>query len=182
MKYSVKTKLIAVTFAVFAVAAVLFSLISYSAAKRSAETVVKSLIDQSVITAADALSGKIDAVTAVAGDVSKDLAISRAVDDFRLRLLEIRNGSYEGTGIYFDVVHSATLMSIDGVRDYTGNEAVISAVAGTPGLTAPHELDGRSVVTYSAPLDYLYEERASVLACTVGSEFFDETFEKISLG
>ena len=94
MKYSVKTKLIAVTFAVFAVAAVVFSLISYSAAKRSAEAVVKSLIDQSAVTAADALSGKIDAVTAVAADVSKDLSMSRAVDDYRMRLLEARNESY----------------------------------------------------------------------------------------
>ncbi len=182
MKYSVKTKLIAVTIAVFAAAAVLFSLISYSAATRSAKTVVTSLIDQSVITAADALSGKIEAVTAIAGDVSKDLALSRAVDDFRLRLLELRNESYAGTGIDFDIVHSSTLMSIDGVTDYSANAAVISASGGTPSLTAPYELDGRSVVTYSAPLNYLLEERACVLVCTLGSEFFDETFNKISLG
>ncbi len=182
MKYSVKTKLIAVTFAVFAVAAVLFSLISYSAAKRSAEAVVKSLIEQSAVTAADALSGKIDAVTAIASDVSKDLSMSRAVDDYRLRLLEARNKSYEGTGIVFDVVNSSDMKSIDGKASYSGNEAVAKAIEGTPWLTAPYELDGRSVCTYSAPLDYLDEERAGVLVCTLGSEFFGETFEKISLG
>lgn len=182
LKYSVKTKLIAVTFAVFAVAAVLFSLISYSAAKRSANTVVTSLIDQSVITAADALSGKIDAVTSVAEDVSKDLAISRAVDDYRLRLLEQRNAKYEGTGITFDVVNSSDMLSIDGKTDYSANEAVVNAISGKAWLTAPYELDGRSVVTYSVPLNYENEERAGVLVCTLGSEFFDETFDKISLG
>lgn len=182
LKYSVKTKLIAVTFAIFAVAAVLFSLISYSAAKRSAETVVKSLIDQSAITAADALSGKIDAVTAVAADVSKDLSMSRAVDNYRLRLLEARNESYAGTGMVFDLVNASDMKSIDGKTDYSANEAVIKAVGGTPWLTAPYELDGRNVCTYSAPLDYLNKDRAGVLVCTLGSEFFDETFDKISLG
>ena len=182
MKYSVKTKLIAVTFVIFAVAAVMFSLISYSAAKRSAEAVVKSLIDQSVITAADALSGKIDAVTAVAEDVSKDLALSRAVDDYRLRLLEQRNEVYAETGMTFDVVNSSDMKSIDGKTDYSDNEAVKNAVSGTQWLTEPYELDVRSVCTYSAPLDYLNEERAGVLVCTVGSEFFEETFDKISLG
>lgn len=182
MKYSVKTKLIAVTFAVFAIAAMLFSLISYSAAKRSAEAVVKSLIEQSAVTASDALSGKIDAVTAVAADVSKDLSISRAVDDYRIRLLNLRNEGYEGTGIVFDVVNSSDKKSIDGKTDYSGNEAVLKAISGTPWLTPPYELDGRSVCTYSAPLDYSDENRACVLVCTLGSEFFDETFEKISLG
>ena len=182
MKYSVRTKLIAVTFTIFVAAAVLFSLISYSAAKRSAEAVVKSLIDQSVITASDALSGKIDAVTAVAEDVSNDLAISRAVDDYRLRLLEQRNEVYANSGMVFDVVNSADLKSIDGKTDYSANEAVKNAVSGTQWLTAPYELDGRSVCTYSAPLDYLNEERAGVLVCTLGSEFFSETFDKISLG
>ncbi len=182
MKYSVKTKLIAVTFAVFAAAAVLFSLISYSAAKRSAEAVVKSLIDQSAITAADALSGKIDAVTAVAADVSKDLSMSRAVDNYRLRLLDARNESYEGTGMMFDVVNASDMKSIDGKTDYSANEAVIKAVGGTAWLTAPYELNGRSVCTYSAPLDYLNEERAGVLVCTLDSDFFDETFGKINLG
>lgn len=182
MKHSVKTKLIAITLAVFTAAAFLFSLISYSAAKHSAETVVKSLINQNAISAADALSGRIEAVTAVADDLSKDLALSRASDDFRLRLLDIRNESYSDSGLKFDIVNSSNMRSVDGVTDYSSNEAVISAVNGVSAMTAPYELDVKRVSAYSTPMDYLDDEHACVLVCIADSSFFDETFSEISLG
>ena len=182
MKHSVKTKLITITLAVFAAAAVLFSLISYSAAKHSAEIVVTSLINQSAASAADALSGRIEAVTAVADDLSQDLALSRASDDFRLRLLDIRNESYSDRSMVFDIVNSANMRSIDGVTDYSANEAVISAVAGIPSMTEPYELNGRSVTAYCAPMNYTDAEKACVLVCIVDSTFFEETFKEVSLG
>ncbi len=182
MKYSVKTKLIAVTLAVFAFAAAVFSLISYSAAKRSAEAVVTSLIDQSAVSAADALSGRIEAVTAIANDISHDAAISRAVDSLRLRLLELRNESSVPKGTTFDIVNSSDMRSLDGSSDYSSNEAVKSAVSGYAMMSEPYDLNGKSVVCYSVPLDYISEERACVLVCIAESSFFEDTFNDISLG
>ncbi|MDE5992136.1 MAG: hypothetical protein K2G87_03710, partial [Oscillospiraceae bacterium] len=92
MRYSVRTKLIAVMLVVFAAAAAAYSFISYSSAKRAARTVVVSLIEQSAVSAAETLSGKIEAVTAVSDDLSdNDAAFNRAVDEIRLRLLDMRN-------------------------------------------------------------------------------------------
>ena len=126
--------------AVFAAAAAVYSYISYSSAKSSAEAVVTSLIDQSAVSAAETLSGKIEAVTAVCDDLSgNDAAFNRAVDEIRLRLLDMRNENYIAEGMTFDIAYSDELVSIDGVTDYHSNEAVRSAAAGTPLMTAPFE-------------------------------------------
>ncbi|MCM1059054.1 MAG: methyl-accepting chemotaxis protein [Eubacterium sp.] len=183
MKYSVRTKLIAVMLVIFAAAAAAYSFISYSSAKRSAEAVVISLIEQSAVSAAETLSGKIEAVTAVCDDLSdNDAAFNRAVDEIRLRLLDMRNESYLAEGMTFDIAYSDELVSINGITDYSQNEAVRSAAAGTPLMTAPYVCDGQSVVCYASPLSEPYDERRCVLVCTVCCGFFDDVFGVISLG
>lgn len=182
MRCSVKTKLIAVTLVIFTAAAAAFAFLSYAAAKRSAETAVLSVIDQSAYALSDALSGKIDAITAVADDVSADFAMSRAIDDVRLKLLDTRNKNVSDTGTEFDIVYSQTMKSIDGVTDYSQNEAVKSAVQGKPLFTEPYAKNGKNVVCYAVPLDYIDDSRACVLVCTASSGFFEEVFDSVSLG
>ena len=183
MKHSVKTKLIAVMLAVFAAAAAAYSFISCSSAKRSAEAVVKSLIGQSAVSAAETLSGKIEAVTAVCDDLSdNDAAFNRAVDEIRLRLLDMRNENYVAEEMTFDIAYADSLVSIDGVTDYRGNEAVKSAAAGTPLMTAPFERNGKTVVCYASPLSEPYGDRQCVLVCTICCGFFDDVFDIVSLG
>lgn len=183
MKYSVKTKLIAVMLTVFAVAAAAYSFISYSSAKRSAETVIKSLIGQSAVSAAETLSGKIEAVTAVCDDLSNnDAAFNRAVDEIRLRLLDMRNENYVAEEMIFDIAYADSLLSIDGVTSYRNNEAVKSAAAGTPLMTAPYESKEKSVVCYASPLSEPYGEQRCVLVCTICCGFFDDVFDAVSLG
>lgn len=183
MKYSVKTKLIAVILIVFAVAAASFSYISYVCAKRSAEAAVLSLIDRSAASAEEALSGRIEAITAVTDDLSvNDAAFNRAVDEIRLRLLTVRNESCTADGMCFDIAYVSSLRSIDGVTDYSDNEAVKSAASGTPLMTAPYRKNGKSVVCYASPLTEPYDDRLCVLICTADSGFFDEVFDSISLG
>lgn len=183
MRCSVKIKITAVILAVFAAAAAVCSYISYSSAKRSAEAVVTSLIDQSAVSAAETLSGKIEAVTAVCDDLSgNDAAFNRAVDEIRLRLLDMRNENYIAEGMTFDIAYSDELVSIDGVTDYHGNEAVRSAAAGTPLMTAPFEQSGKTVVCYASPLSEPYGDRRCVLVCMVCCGFFDDVFDVISLG
>lgn len=183
MKYSVKTKLIAVILIIFAVSAAAYSFISCSSAKRSAETVIKSLIEHSAVSAAETLSGKIEAVTAVCDDLSdNDAAFNRAVDEIRLRLLDMRNENYIADEMTFDIAYSDTLVSIDGVTDYRGNEAVKSAAAGTPLMTAPFERNGKTVVCYASPLSEPYGDQQCVLVCTICCGFFDDVFGVVSLG
>lgn len=183
MRCSVKTKITAAVLAVFAAAAAVYSYFSYSSAKRSAEAVVTSLIDQSAASAAETLSGKIEAVTAVCDDLSgNDAAFNRAVDEIRLRLLDMRNENYVAEGMTFDIAYSDELVSIDGVTDYRGNEAVRSAAAGTPLMTAPFQKDGKTVVCYASPLSEPYGDRRCVLVCMVCCGFFDDVFDVISLG
>ncbi|MDE6762595.1 MAG: methyl-accepting chemotaxis protein [Oscillospiraceae bacterium] len=183
MKYSVKTKLIAVMLAFFAAAAAAYSFISYSSARRSAETVIKSLIEQSAVSAAETLSGKIEAVTAVCDDLSdNDAAFNRAIDEIRLRLLDIRNKNYTTEEMTFDIAYADSLVSIDGVTDYRDNEAVKSAAAGTPLMTAPFERNGKTVVCYASPLSEPYSDHRCVLVCTICCGFFDDVFDVVSLG
>lgn len=183
MRYSVRAKLIIVMLIVFTAAAAGYSYISYSSAKRSAEAAVTSLIDQSAVSAAEALSGKIEAVTAVCDDLSgNDAAFNRAVDEIRLRLLDMRNENYVAEGMTFDIAYSDELMSIDGVTDYRGNEAVRSAAAGTPLMTAPFEQGGKTVVCYASPLSEPYGDRRCVLVCMICCGFFDDVFDVASLG
>lgn len=183
MKCSIKIKITAVMLIVFAAAAAVYSYISYSSAKRSAETVITSLIDQSAASAAETLSGKIEAVTAVCDDLSgNDAAFNRAVDEIRLRLLDMRNENYIAEGMTFDIAYSDELVSIDGVTDYHSNEAVRSAAAGTPLMTAPFEKGGKTVVCYASPLSEPYGDRRCVLVCMVCCGFFDDVFDVISLG
>ncbi|MDE5576727.1 MAG: HAMP domain-containing protein [Oscillospiraceae bacterium] len=183
MRYSVRTKLIAVMLIVFAAAAAAYSFLSYSSAKRAARTVVVSLIEQSAVSAAETLSGKIEAVTAVSDDLSdNDAAFNRAVDEIRLRLLDMRNESYVAEGITFDIAYADSLVSIDGVTDYRKNDAVISAAAGKPLMTAPYECSGQTVVCYAAPLSEPYGDKKCVLVCKVCCGFFDDVFGVISLG
>ena len=179
---SVRTKLIIFTLLIFAAAAVAFSCLAYSAAKRSAEAAAVSVIEQSAASAADALSGKIDGIAAVAKDVSADLNLSRASDEFRRRMLELKNQGYRGSGVTFDIVYSATLTSLDGSSSYSGNPAVKSAAKGVPMLSEPYELRGKSVVCYSMPMNYLDESRACVLVCIYDSGFIDEAAKTVSLG
>lgn len=183
MRYSVRTKLIAVMLVVFAAAAAAYSFLSYSSAKRAARTVVVSLIEQSAVSAAETLSGKIEAVTAVSDDLSdNDAAFNRAVDEIRLRLLDMRNESYVAEGITFDIAYADSLVSIDGVTDYKKNEAVKSAAAGKPLMTAPYECGGQTVVCYASPLSEPYGDKNCVLVCKVCCGFFDDVFSVISLG
>ncbi|MDE7304179.1 MAG: methyl-accepting chemotaxis protein [Oscillospiraceae bacterium] len=183
MRYSVRTKLIAVMLVVFAAAAAAYSFLSYSSAKRAARTVVVSLIEQSAVSAAETLSGKIEAVTAVSDDLSdNDAAFNRAVDEIRLRLLDMRNESYVAEGITFDIAYADSLVSIDGVTDYRENDAVKSAAAGKPLMTAPYECSGQTVVCYASPLSEPYGDQKCVLVCKVCCGFFDDVFSVISLG
>lgn len=183
MRCSVRIKITAVMLVVFAAAAAVYSYISYSSAKSSAEAVVTSLIDQSAVSAAETLSGKIEAVTAVCDDLSgNDAAFNRAVDEIRLRLLDMRNENYIAEGMTFDIAYSDELISIDGVTDYHSNEAVRSAAAGTPLMTAPFEKGGKTVVCYASPLSEPYGDRRCVLVCMVCCGFFDDVFDVISLG
>lgn len=183
MRYSVRTKLIAVMLVVFAAAAAAYSFLSYSSAKRAARTVVVSLIEQSAVSAAETLSGKIEAVTAVSDDLSgNDAAFNRAVDEIRLRLLNMRNESYVTEGITFDIAYADSLVSIDGVTDYRKNDAVKSAAAGKPLMTAPYECSGQTVVCYASPLSEPYGDQKCVLVCKVCCGFFDDVFSVISLG
>lgn len=183
LKYSVKTKLIAVMLTVFAVAAAAYSFISYSSAKHSAETVIKSLIGQSAVSAAETLSGKIEAVTAVCDDLSdNDAAFNRAVDEIRLRLLDMRNENYIAEEMIFDIAYADNLLSIDGVTSYRNNEAVKSAAAGTPLMTAPYESNEKTVVCYASPLSEPYGDQRCVLVCTICCGFFDDVFDAVSLG
>lgn len=183
MRYSVRTKLIAVMLVVFTAAAAAYSFLSYSSAKRAARTVVISLIEQSAVSAAETLSGKIEAVTAVSDDLSdNDAAFNRAVDEIRLRLLDMRNESYVAEGITFDIAYADSLVSIDGVTDYRKNDAVKSAAAGKPLMTAPYECSGQTVVCYASPLSEPYGDRKCVLVCKVCCGFFDDVFSVISLG
>lgn len=179
---SVRTKLIIFTLIIFTAAAAAFSFLAYSAAKRSAEAAAVSVIEQSAVSAADALSGNIEAITAIAKDVSADLALSRATDELRRRLLELKNEAYQGSGITFDIVYCSTLVSLDGISDYSDNPAVKSAAQGIPLLSEPYVLNGKSVVCYSMPMNYLDERKACVLVCIYGSEFIDEAAKTISLG
>lgn len=183
MKYSVRTKLIAVMLAIFAAAAAAYSYISYSSARRSAEAVVRSFIEQSAVSAAETLSGKIEAVTAVCDDLSdNDAAFNRAVDEIRLRLLDMRNENYIAEEMTFDIAYADSLVSIDGVTSYRDNEAVKSAVAGTPLMTAPYKRNEKTVVCYASPLSEPYGDQRCVLVCTICCEFFDDVFDVVSLG
>lgn len=183
MKYSVRTKLIAVMLAIFAAAAAAYSYISYSSARRSAEAVVRSFIEQSAVSAAETLSGKIEAVTAVCDDLSdNDAAFNRAVDEIRLRLLDMRNENYVAEEMTFDIAYADSLVSIDGVTSYRNNEAVKSAAAGTPLMTAPYERSGKTVVCYASPLSEPYGDQRCVLVCTICCGFFDDVFDVVSLG
>lgn len=183
MRYSVRTKLIAVMLVVFAAAAAAYSFLSYSSAKRAARTVVVSLIEQSAVSAAETLSGKIEAVTAVSDDLSdNDAAFNRAVDEIRLRLLDMRNESYVAEGITFDIAYADSLVSIDGVTDYRKNDAVKSAASGKSLMTAPYECSGQTVVCYASPLSEPYGDQKCVLVCKVCCGFFDDVFSVISLG
>ena len=179
---SVRTRLIIFTLIIFAAAAAAFSFLAYSAAKHSAEAAAVSVIEQSAASAADALSGKINGISAVAKDVSADLNLSRASDEFRLRMLELKNEGYRGSGVTFDIAYSATLASLDGSTDYSDNPAVKSAAKGIPMLSEPYTLKGKSVVCYSMPMNYSDESRACVLVCIYDSEFIDEAVKTISLG
>lgn len=183
MKYSVRTKLIAVMLAIFAAAAAAYSYISYSSARRSAEAVVRSFIEQSAVSAAETLSGKIEAVTAVCDDLSdNDAAFNRAIDEIRLRLLDMRNENYVAEEMTFDIAYADSLVSIDGVTSYRDNEAVKSAVAGTPLMTAPYKRNEKTVVCYASPLSEPYGDQRCVLVCTICCEFFDDVFDVVSLG
>ncbi len=182
MRRSLKVKLIIFTILIFTAAAAVFSLLAYSAAERSAEAAAVSVIDQSALSAAEALSGKIDGISAVAADVSADLSLSRAPDPLRIRLLELKNQSYSGSGITFDIACSGKLLSLDGTKSYSGNPAAESAVKGVPALSDPYELNGRSVVCCAAPMEYLDEDRACVLICIYDSGFIDEIADSVSLG
>lgn len=183
MKYSVKTKLIVFTLIAVLAAAAAFAFISHSSAKRAAETVAVSLIDRSAAAAADNLSGKIKAVTAVSDDLSgNDAAFNRAADQIRLLLLEIRNKSYGAQGIKFDIAYSDELVSIDGVTSYKNSEAVRSAAAGKPLLSAPVCDGNKNTVCYASPLEDDYGGRKCVLVCTAECGFFDDVFEGVSLG
>ncbi|MDE5992510.1 MAG: methyl-accepting chemotaxis protein, partial [Oscillospiraceae bacterium] len=145
--------------------------------------VVVSLIEQSAVSAAETLSGKIEGVTAVSDDLSdNDAAFNRAVDEIRLRLLDMRNESYVAEGITFDIAYADSLVSIDGVTDYRKNDAVISAAAGKPLMTAPYECSGQTVVCYASPLSEPYGDQKCVLVCKVCCGFFDDVFGVISLG
>ena len=179
---SVRTRLIIFTLIIFTAAAAAFSFLAYSAAKRSAEAAAVSVIEQSAASAADALSGKIEGIAAVAKDVSADMNLSRASDEFRRRMLELKNQGYRGSGVTFDIVYSATLVSLDGGTNYSGNPAVKSAAQGIPMLSEPYELKGKSVVCYSMPMNYLDESRACVLVCIYDSGFIDEATKTVSLG
>lgn len=183
MKYSVRTKLIAVMLAIFAAAAAAYSYISYSSARRSAEAVVRSFIEQSAVSAAETLSGKIEAVTAVCDDLSdNDAAFNRAVDEIRLRLLDMRNENYIAEEMTFDIAYADSLVSIDGVTSYRDNEAVKSAAAGTPLMTAPYKRNEKTVVCYASPLSEPYGDQRCVLVCTICCGFFDDVFDVVSLG
>lgn len=182
MRRSVKAKLMIFTVIVFAAAAAVFSLLAYSAAERSAEAAAISVIEQSAVSAAEAISGKAEGIYAVGKDVSADLALSRAPDDLRTRILELKNESYSGSGSYFDVAYSSDCISIDGHTDYSGYPAVVSAAAGTAMLSEPFELDGRAVVCYSAPMNYLDDERACVLVGIFDGNFISDAASSIALG
>ncbi len=183
MKFSLKAKLITVTLTAFAAAAAVFSAVSWVCAERSARETVRALVERSAVSAAETLSGKIEAVTAVSDDLAKnDASLNRAIDEVRRYMLEDRNRSYDGEGVSFDIAYSDTLLSIDGVTDYSDNEAAVSAAAGKPLMTAPYSCEGESVVCYAAPLSEPYKGRDGVIICTVCCGFFDAPLETGSLG
>ncbi len=182
MRRSIKVKLIIFTLLIFSAAAAAFSFLAYSAAKRSAETAAVSAIEQSAASAAEALSGKIGGISTVADDVAADLSLSRAPDPIRIRLLELKNESYSGSGVTFDIACSEKLLSLDGLKSYSGNPAAEAAVKGTPTLSEPYSLNGRNVVCYSLPMEYLDENRACVLICIYDGSFIEDAIDPVSLG
>ncbi len=185
VKYSVKARLFAVALAAAVVLGTAFPFVFRLLARRSAEAAAVSIIDSSAASAADTLSGKIEAVTAVCDDLSgNDAAFNRAVDEIRVRLLDVRNESYNDDGVRFDIAYADGLMSIDGVTSYKNNEAVISAAAGRALMSAPYERDNQTVVCYAAPLSEAYGEygKECVLVCTVCCGFFDDVFDGVSAG
>ncbi len=182
MRGSVKTKLIIFTIILFAAAAAVFSLLAYSAAKRSAEAAAVSVIEQSASSAAEAISGTAEGIYAVGQDAAGDLSLSRAPDKIRKRLLELKNESCSESGIFFDIAYSADCISIDGSRSYSGYPAVQSAASGMAMLSEPFELDGKTVVCYSAPMNYLEDERACVLVGIFDGSFVADAVRNIALG
>lgn len=183
MKTSVKTKLILTVLISVTLAAAAFAFISYASAKRAAETVSRTLIDRTAVSAAENLSGKIAAITAVSDDLSdNDAAFNRATDKIRLLLLELRNKSYNADGVKFDIAYADELRSIDGVTDYSDSEAVKSAASGRPLMSAPECTGGKNYVCYASPLDESYGGRKCVLICTAECGFFDDVFDGVSLG
>lgn len=182
MRCSVKTKLILFAVLIFSAAAAVFSYLSYSAAKRSAETVAISVIDQSAVSAAETLSGKIEAIMSVTDDVSKDIIMLRAIDDARINQLNVKNERCLGSSVTYDAVYSDTLRSIDGTTDYSDNIAVQNAAAGTAFFSAPYEKDGKIRVCFAAPFDYRLQSGSCVVLCIADSCFINETLASISLG
>ncbi len=182
MRRSVKAKLIIFTIVVFSAAAATFSFLAYTAAKRSAEAAAVSMIEQSAVSAAEALSGQAEGFAAVVKDVSADLSLSRAPDGLRKRILELKNQGYEDSGVYFDIAYSGTMISLDGMTDYSDDPAVKSAAAGAAMLTEPFERNGKTVVCYAAPMNYLNEENACVLAAYFDGGFIEDIVGRISLG
>lgn len=182
MRCSVKTKLILFALIIFAAAAAAFSFLSYSAAKRSAETVAVSVIDRSAVSAANALSDRIESMMSLSQTVSKDMIMLRAIDDARINQLNVKNEGCLGSGVTFDAAYSDTLRSIDGSTDYSDNPAVKNAAAGTAFFSAPYDCNGKSVVCYAAPFDYRLQSGSCVIVCIADSCFIDEIFGGISLG
>ncbi len=182
MRRSVKLKLIIFTIVIFALAAAAFSLLAYSAAKRSAEAAALSVIEQSAVSAAGSVSGRIDAIEAIAEDVSSDTSLSRAPDEFRKNMLKIKNSSYKDEDILFDIAYMKDLRSIDGSADYSDISSARSAADGVPMLSEPYDLNGRNVVCYSVPMNYIKEEQACVLIFICESDFIYSAVENISLG
>lgn len=182
MRCSVKIKLIIFAVLIFSAAAAVFSFLSYSAAKRSAETVAASVIDQSAVSAAEILSGKIETIMSITDDVSKDVIMLRAIDDARINQLNVKNERCLGSSVTYDAVYSDTLRSIDGDTDYSDNIAVQRAAAGTAYFSAPYEKDGETLVCFAAPFDYRLQSGSCVVLCIADSCFIDEIFCSISLG
>lgn len=141
-----------------------------------------SVIDQSAVSAAEILSGKIETIMSITDDVSKDIIMLRAIDDARINQLNVKNERCFGSSVTYDAVYSDTLRSIDGDTDYSDNIAVRNAADGTAFFSAPYEKNGEMLVCFAAPFDYRLQSGSCVVLCIADSCFIDEIFCGISLG